>query len=111
MRQSQHPPIDGQSLSQLRLRTSEKWTGFAPDLLPMPVAEMDFEIAKPIRDVLTEMIANSDTGYMGSSPLLANNFAASWSFLWTPLAIGVAILVVAAFAHRQFIKRFPIHVA
>ncbi len=35
----------------------------------------------------------------------------SWSFLWTPLAIGVAILVAAAFAHRQFIKRFPIDVA
>jgi CBS-domain-containing membrane protein len=35
----------------------------------------------------------------------------SWSFLWTPLTIGVAILVAAAFAHKQFIKRFPIHVA
>ena len=44
MRQSQHPPVDGQSLAQLRSRTSEKWTGFAPDVLPMPVAEMDFEI-------------------------------------------------------------------
>ena len=82
MRQSQHPPVDGQSLAQLRSRTSEKWTGFAPDVLPMPVAEMDFEIAKPIRDVLSEMISSSDTGYMGSSLLLANNFAAYAKSAW-----------------------------
>ena len=35
----------------------------------------------------------------------------SWSFLWMPLTVGVAILVVAAAVHRQFIKHFPIHVA
>ena len=44
-------------------------------------------------------------------PIVMVSDHASWSFLWTPLAIGVAILVVAAIAHRQFIKRFPIHVA
>ncbi len=37
-------------LDNLRTRTSEKWTGFDADVLPMPVAEMDFELAAPIRD-------------------------------------------------------------
>ena len=36
---------------------------------------------------------------------------ASWGFLWLPLTPGVAILVIAAILHRQFIKHFPIHIA
>ena len=67
--------VEGLSLEQLRTRTSEKWSGFAPDVLPMPVAEMDFELSAPIRDMLIAMIANSDTGYMGNTDHLARNFA------------------------------------
>lgn len=67
--------VEGLSLEQLRTRTSEKWSGFAPDVLPMPVAEMDFELSAPIRDMLIAMIANSDTGYMGNTDHLPRNFA------------------------------------
>ena len=55
-------------LSQLQLRKSDKWRSFPADILPLPVAEMDFEIAQPIRDVLKEMIQGSDTGYLGPVP-------------------------------------------
>ena len=67
--------VEGLTLEQLRTRTSEKWSGFDQDVLPMPVAEMDFELAAPIRELLIAMIANSDTGYMGNTDHLARNFA------------------------------------
>lgn len=77
--------VDGAPLTALRTRTSEKWTEFSSDVLPMPVAEMDFELAQPIRDRLIEIINNSDTGYMGNTEHLTRNFAdyASTSWGWT----------------------------
>ena len=53
--------VDGVPLPALRTRTSEKWTEFDSNILPMPVAEMDFDLAQPIRDLLVSMILNSDT--------------------------------------------------
>ena len=62
-------------LSELLTHHSEKWRGFASDVLPLPVMEMDFPIAQPIRDVLLEMVSHSDLGYLGSVPELADGFA------------------------------------
>ncbi len=67
--------VDGVPLEKLRTRTSEKWSEFDPDVLPMPVAEMDFELAEPIRKVLIDLVSNSDTGYMGKTNHLTTNFA------------------------------------
>jgi len=67
--------IEGLPLKELRKRKSAKWREFAPDILPLPVAEMDFEIAKPIRKLLIKMLEKSDTGYLGSVPELPKNFA------------------------------------
>lgn len=61
-------------LSILQTHRSEKWRGFPKDVLPLPVAEMDFPVAEPIRAVLTEMVANSDLGYLGSIPELGLGF-------------------------------------
>ena len=49
-------------------RSSSKWCRFPSDVLPMHVAEMDFEVAKPIREKLQDMVANSDLGYLGPLP-------------------------------------------
>jgi cystathionine beta-lyase len=68
-------PLVARPLAELRTRKSEKWRGFPSDVLPLPVAEMDFEIAAPVRSLLTEMIAKSDTGYLGTIPELGVNFA------------------------------------
>ena len=54
--------VDGLPLSELRKRSSTKWRDFAPDVLPLPVAEMDFEIAEPIRALLLDLEQRSDTG-------------------------------------------------
>lgn len=62
-------------LSELRKRTSEKWRGFPHDVLPLPVAEMDYEIALPIREKLIALIGASDTGYLGPMPELADSLA------------------------------------
>jgi cystathionine beta-lyase len=61
-------------LSILQTHRSEKWRGFPKDVLPLPVAEMDFPVAEPIRAVLTQMVATSDLGYLGSIPELGLGF-------------------------------------
>ncbi len=55
--------IDELTIEQLRLRAGEKWTHYAADVLPAWVADMDFEIAPPIRAALEQRISNSDCGY------------------------------------------------
>jgi cystathionine beta-lyase len=58
----------------LQTHRSEKWRGFAKDVLPLPVAEMDFPVAEPIRAILTELVATSDLGYLGPIPELGLGF-------------------------------------
>ena len=67
--------VVAQALSELLTHHSEKWRGFAADVLPLPVMEMDFPIAQPIKDVLLEMVSHSDLGYLGSVPELGDGFA------------------------------------
>ena len=62
--------VSAPHLEELQTHRSEKWRGFAADVLPLPVAEMDFPIAQPIRELLTEMVAKSDLGYLGAIPEL-----------------------------------------
>lgn len=68
--QSVHVP----DLSELRTHRSEKWRGFDKDVLPLPVAEMDFPVAQPIRDILIHMVEHSDLGYLGPIPELGEGF-------------------------------------
>lgn len=63
------------SLGELRKRKSTKWREYEPDVLPLPVAEMDYPIATPIIDAVTEMMHRSDTGYLGKFPELGLAFA------------------------------------
>ena len=92
-------------LAQLQKRKSAKWREFPNEVLPLPVAEMDFEIAKPIRDVLEEMIKGSDTGYLGPIPELGINLAkfakARWGWeidpeqVFTATDVGVGMVEMA----------------
>ena len=56
-------PFDDVSLELLRTRRSAKWTKYDPDVLPAWVAELDFALALPIREVLQTAVARDDTGY------------------------------------------------
>ena len=73
-------------LSELRKRKSVKWRQFPSDILPLPVAEMDFPIAEEIKVALRDMIDRSDTGYLGPFPEMFEAFknfsSARWG--WSP---------------------------
>jgi len=51
------------TLDELRRKTSAKWTVYPPDVLPAWVADMDFELAPPIRAALDAQLARHDLGY------------------------------------------------
>ena len=66
--------VSAHILEELQTHRSEKWRAFPHDVLPLPVAEMDFPVAEPIRAVLTEMVAHSDLGYLGPIPEVGVGF-------------------------------------
>jgi cystathionine beta-lyase len=63
------------ALEELRKRKSSKWRQYASDVLPLPVAEMDFPTAPAVKAGLQDMLNRSDTGYLGAFPELFEAFA------------------------------------
>ena len=86
--------VSAPNLAELQTHHSAKWRGFAKDVLPLPVAEMDYPVAEPIRAVLAEMVANSDLGYLDSIPELGLGFqkfsAERWGWNLDPLQVRAA---------------------
>jgi cystathionine beta-lyase len=74
--------IKAPTLAELATHHSEKWRAFAPDVIPLPVAEMDFPVAAPIREFLHTMVDNSDMGYLCPIPELGTSFAAFAATRW-----------------------------
>ena len=74
--------ITAPSLAELATHHSEKWRAFPSDVLPLPVAEMDFPVAAPIRETLHSMVEHSDMGYLGAIPELGSSFAAFAASRW-----------------------------
>ncbi len=87
-------PLPVDDLAALRRRRSAKWRTHPEDVLPLPVAEMDFALAPAVRDVLAEAVRRSDTGYAAGAGELAEalaGFAASrWSWKLDPDAVVTA---------------------
>jgi cystathionine beta-lyase len=52
------------ALDELRKRKSSKWRHYPNDVLPLPVAEMDFPMAPAVKAGLQDMLDRSDTGYL-----------------------------------------------
>lgn len=67
--------IEAPDLAALHERHSSKWRRFPEDVLPMHVAEMDFQLAEGIRDRLLTMVSQNDLGYLGPVPEVAEAFA------------------------------------
>ena len=86
--------LDIPSLTQLRARKSTKWREYDSDVLPLPVAEMDYPIADPIISAVEEMMRRSDTGYLGKFPELGEAFAGfalrRWGWQVDPESIRIA---------------------
>lgn len=74
-------------LPDLRRRTSEKWSTYPDDVLPMFVAEMDYDLAPAIKAELSAAIERGDTGYVrdhdtSASEAFADYAAGAWG--WRP---------------------------
>ena len=54
------PEVD---LEICRQKNAEKWRLYPPDVLPVWVADMDFEVAPAVREVLSDALERSDWGY------------------------------------------------
>ena len=82
------------TLAQLATHRSEKWRGFPADVIPLPVAEMDFPVAEPIKKLLHSMVENSDMGYLGSIPELGATFSSfaktRWNWVVDPTKVRAA---------------------
>ena len=86
--------IDPDSFDNFANRSSSKWRRFPSEVLPMHVAEMDFEVAEPIRKKLQAMVASSDLGYLGPLPEITPAFAGfadkRWGWAIDPLGLKMA---------------------
>jgi hypothetical protein len=82
------------SLAELRRRTSAKWRTYPPDVLPLPVAEMDFPPAGPVAEALHAAIRRSDLGYAdpssGLPEALAGFAARRWGWQVDPAQVTLA---------------------
>lgn len=87
-------------LSVLRARTSEKWTAFPPEVLPLFVAEMDYPLAPVVARAIIDRVTASDTGYVASPGPLAPAFAdyahRTWGWHVDPAAVRTATDVSVA---------------
>jgi len=69
-------------LAELRRRRSAKWRTFPDDVLPLFVAETDYDLAPPVDQALREAIARSDTGYSAVDAELGKAYAGFASRRW-----------------------------
>ncbi|MEJ3404391.1 aminotransferase class I/II-fold pyridoxal phosphate-dependent enzyme [Rathayibacter sp. YIM 133350] len=91
--------IDPEPLDRLRTRTSAKWLSYPPDVLPLPVAEMDFPLAPAVASALHDAIDRSDTGYHYGSRDVAEAFAEfaaeRWNWRLDPARVTLCVDVSA----------------
>ena len=100
------PVLGDCSLAMLRRRKSFKWRTYPDDVLPAFVAEMDFDLAEPIKEAVRAAVAISDVGY-GHMGKLGEAFAAyarerlGWSpdpariFAIPDVMTGIAEMIMA----------------
>ncbi len=103
--------VTADPLPLLRARTSEKWTAFPPEVLPLFVAEMDYPLAPVVAQAIVDRVRASDTGYVGSPGPLAPAFAAfaerTWGWTVDPAAVRTATDVSVAIAEALRVVLSP----
>ena len=68
--------MNADSFGNFANRSSSKWRRYPEDVLPMHVAEMDFDVSHAIRDRIKDLTDRSDLGYTGPIPEVAKSFEA-----------------------------------
>ena len=82
--------ILGADLESNRRRTSVKWQAFAPDVLPLWVAEMDAALPPAVAAEVIDLIERGDIGYPWPAPYIEAfvDFAAElWHWSVVPSAV------------------------
>jgi cystathionine beta-lyase len=108
MRESSWPEFDHLSFDDLRRRRSEKWTRYPSDVLPSAVAEMDFPLAPPVREVLHAAVELGDCGYASPDQrALAEAYAgfAHERFGWTVDPSGVTPVTDVMVGVAEILRR------
>lgn len=81
-------------LEELRKKQSSKWRRYPADVLPLHVAEMDFEVAEPVVELLAKMVTDSNLGYLGPVPEVGEAFASfakrRWGWAVDPTQVKIA---------------------
>jgi cystathionine beta-lyase len=87
-------PTELRPLEELRERHSSKWRRYNRDVLPMHVAEMDYEIAPTIKALIIDMVTLSDLGYLGPVPEVGEAFSGfakrHWNWVVAPTDVRLA---------------------
>src|SRR6478752_2007130 len=68
-------PLQALPIDELRQRSSTKWRTYAPEILPLFVAETDFALADPITRTLRRAVELGDTGYTPPDPGIRDAYA------------------------------------
>ena len=97
-----YPPPEGESYEVTVLvpfdelqsrRSSVKFTRYERDILPLSVAEMDYEVAEPIAEAIIDRIRASDFGYIDApgplGPAFARFAADRWGWHVDPALLRV----------------------
>jgi cystathionine beta-lyase len=79
---SRLPGLPVEPLEVLRQRRSAKWRTYPADVLPLTVAEMDFNLAAPVAEALREAVERSDSGYAMPVPDLGEALAGFAASRW-----------------------------
>ncbi|MGA1329343.1 MAG: MalY/PatB family protein [Candidatus Nanopelagicales bacterium] len=86
--------VDSSLLAQLHQRTSSKWRKYDASVLPMHVAEMDFDVADKIKQEIITRVQRGDLGYLGPIPELGPAFSGfaqrRWGWHLDPERISLA---------------------
>ncbi|MEE4025580.1 aminotransferase class I/II-fold pyridoxal phosphate-dependent enzyme [Gordonia sp. PKS22-38] len=91
-------------LAALRRRTSAKWSTYPDDVLPMFVAEMDFDLAPVVTEAMLEQVQTSDIGYCDGPGGVGTAFSGfadrHWAWTVDPadvrLTTDVSVVIVEA---------------
>ncbi|MGJ9423028.1 MalY/PatB family protein [Aeromicrobium sp. CF3.5] len=75
-------PLRDIDVDRLRERTSVKWAGVGPDILPLWVAEMDAHPIPAVVEAVESALRSGNTGYPSSPDAYANAFASFAADEW-----------------------------
>jgi cysteine-S-conjugate beta-lyase len=77
-----NPELCRLALADLQRRTSVKWSTYPEEVLPAWIAEMDFPLARPVRDALAAAVEDGDTGYAAPDALGLGEAFAEFAERW-----------------------------